>query len=172
MIQNLQLTATSGFEPLELSKVKDYLRQSSDDDDVFIQELIRAARVKAEQVLGRSLMVHSYNLEVNGHEGVIYLPMPPHGTVSSITYWDGDEWQSLTETTDYTVYGLDNKYIAVSVAYQRLRIVFATTAYTNYDVNRIMMELVEVWYDNRADAEELELKVVKKLSKYKIWQAA
>lgn len=117
-------------------------------------------------------MVHTYLLEAYGHDGVIYLPMPPHGTISSVTYWDGDEWQTLVETTNYTVYGIDNKYIAVSTGYKRIRVSYATTAYSSDDVNRIMMELIAVWYDNRPDMEEAELKVVKKLAKYKLWEAA
>jgi len=117
-------------------------------------------------------MVHTYVLETVGHEGVIYLPMPPHGTISSVTYYDGDEWVALVENTSYTVYGIDNKYISVSTGYKRVRVTYATTAYSNYDVKRIMMELIAVWYDNRPDMEEAEEKVIKKLVKYKLWEAA
>lgn len=171
MTTNLQLTATSGEEPLNLEQVKKFLRQNGTQDDGLIEDLIKAARAKAEQVLGRSLMVHTYLYEVYEHSGVIDLPYPPHGTVSAVTYWDGSTFTALVENTGFTVYGIDSKYISVSVGYDRVRITYATTAYNNYDVNRLMMELIAVWYDNRPDAEELEAKIVKKISHYKVWQA-
>lgn len=130
-----------------------------------------AARERAEHATGRSLTNHTYTQQVNYHEGIVYLLMPPINAVSSVQYWDGEEWQDMTENTDYTVYGLQEKYISVSTAYQILKISFSTSPYTSQDMNRLMMDLVSVMYDNRPNSEMEEAAIIKKMVKYKLWRA-
>ena len=170
-MQIKSLATTSPAEQISLQEAKDYARVKSSTEDALIAQLIIAARQKAEQVLGRSLVIHSYMQEVTQHDGEIELLYPPIGTISKVEYFDGSAWNELTLDTEYLVKGLDNKYIEVSIAYQNVRVTFATTAFASYDIVRLMKELIVIYYDNRPDSMEQEKVIVNKLAKYKICQA-
>lgn len=116
-------------------------------------------------------MVHTYTLEVDEHDGLIYLLMPPVNTISKVEFWDGSAWVELTAVTDYTVYGLNEQAVAVSTSYQRVRIHYSTTGYSNYDLNRLIQDLISIMYDNRPNSEMEEAAAIKKIAKYKIWRA-
>jgi hypothetical protein len=161
----LQLQATSGDRPLSLEQVKRYVRQSSTHDDILLDSLIDAAVNAGEGVLGRSLMAHTFICEVDEHEGVIELPAPPHDEIDKVEYWDGDDWVELEE---YYVLGLNSKKVYISTSYQRVRVEFTTTPYLNADVNRGLLELIAVWYDNRPDVDELESRVLRRIAKHKV----
>jgi hypothetical protein len=139
----------------------------------LITTLIAEARRKAEDALGRSLIVHSWQIETFNTSGVIYLPMPPHNEITTVEYYDGEDWVELDyDNGDWEQYGLNELSITVSTAYSPIRVTFTTTAYDMGDIDRIMMELISVWYDHRPDMESLESRVIEKLGKHKKWQAA
>ncbi len=100
------------------------------------------------------------------------MPSPPTSTIDEVSYYDGSEWAVLTENSDYTVYGLDSKSISISTSYKIVQVTFTTGYENNADINRILYELIGVWYDNRPDVDMYEANIVSKLSKYKRWQAA
>jgi hypothetical protein len=116
-------------------------------------------------------MVHTYTLEVDEHDGLIYLLMPPVNTISKVEFWDGSAWVELTAVTEYTVYGLNEQAVAVSTSYQRVRIHYSTTAYSSYDLNTSIQDLISIMYDNRPNNKQEREAVVKEIAKYKIWRA-
>lgn len=152
-----------------LQNVLDYLYNPPSGHSTMIQTLLTAAFQKAESVIGRSLAVHTYQLEVDEHDGEIYLLNSPIGTISKVEYYDGSTWNELTHS-EYEVFGLIEKTVSVSTVYQRIRITYATTAYSNAVIAKLIMDLVQVWYDNRPDADDLEQVIVNKMAKFKIWQ--
>ena len=152
-----------------LQNVLDYLYNPPSGHSTMIQTLLTAAFQKVESVIGRSLAVHTYEMEVDEHDGEIYLLNSPIGTISKVEYYNGTDWTELT-TGEYEVFGLVEKSISVSKIYQQVRITYATTAYSNAVIAKLIMDLVQVWYDNRPDAEDLERVIVNKMSKFKVWQ--
>jgi hypothetical protein len=108
-------------------------------------------------------------MEVSEHTGTIQLFNPPVLEVETVSYWDGSTWVTMDEA-DYTVYGIESKYLSISTTYQRVRIEYSTTPHTNFDIVRLMKELISIWYDHRPDSEELEQRVVNRLANYKVWR--
>ncbi len=157
---------------LSLERAKQLLRISSTVDDSLIEQLIDAAIAKGEKATGRSLVEKEAQIEVENDLGVIDVPSPPTSTIDEVSYYDGSEWAVLTENSDYTVYGLDSKSISISTSYKIVQVTFTTGYENNADINRILYELIGVWYDNRPDVDMYEANIVSKLSKYKRWQAA
>jgi hypothetical protein len=157
---------------LSLEKAKQFARVSQDVDDSLIESLIDAAIAKGEQVTGKSLVEKECIVEVTNIDSTIVLPVPPIASVDTVEYWDGEDWTELVEEDDYYVFGVDELMVSgVSLAYQRLRITFTTSYLNNADINRLLYELIAVWYDNRPDGDEMEQKVVNKLARYKRWTA-
>lgn len=158
-------------ELLSLERAKHLLRISSTADDSLIEQLIDAAIAKGEQATRRSLVEKQAQIEVENDLGIIEVPTPPTSTIDDVSYFDGSEWVSLTENSEYTVYGLNDKSISIATSYKMVRVTFTTGVETNADINRILYELIGVWYDNRPDVDMYEAGIVTKLSKYKRWQA-
>lgn len=89
------------FEPFELQFVKDYLKVHTEADDAFIDFIISAARIKAEQYTGISICKKKIEQRFDRFE--ILLAVGNVKTVDSITYinTEGD-----TSTVDPSVYAL------------------------------------------------------------------
>ena len=143
-----------------------YMRASS-SDATLIASLVKAAFQKAEGAIGRSLAVHTFQQQVDFHEGVIELLYPPIDAITSVKYFDGSVWNTIA-ASEYEVRGLQDKYIILSIAYQNVLIEFTTKSYSNDIINKLVQDLVFVWYDNRPDAEDLERNIIKRLAKYKL----
>lgn len=169
MVDIKDTSTTISYSNPSLEEVKEYLINPPDSHNGLIDRLRIAAFQKIENVTGRSLTAHTYQFEVNGHDGEIYLLNSPINTISKVEYFDGDSWIELT-SDDYDVLGLTEKTVVISLSYQRVRITYTTSAYDNANLRKIVMDLVQVWYDNRPDADNLEQVVVNKMSKFKVWQ--
>lgn len=169
MVDIVDITENVVYPTPTLEEVRDHLLLPTETHNGMISRLIVAACEKAEQVTGRSLTVHEYKVEVDSHDGTIYLLKSPIFAIDKVEYFDGTDWQRL-EVDEYDEFGINEKYIGVSMAYQRVRITYTTAAYTNKTLIKLIMDLVEVWYDSKPDAENLEQLVVNRMSKFKIWQ--
>lgn len=159
-------------EALTVSDAKEYARITTTTEDSYLAKLITSARIKAEQVLGRSIVPHKYQFEVREHDGEIELLYPNVTDPSTdedfkVEYFDGSEWVELTED-EYDIYGVGEVNIGVSIAYQRVRITYNTEDINNEDVIRLIKELFVIYYDNRPDQNDLIKQVIERLSKYKI----
>ena len=152
-------------EPLNLAVIKNHLRVDGNENDGYIEGLITAARVKAEQVTGLSLVPHTFELEESSNDGEIELLYPPVASIDSVQYWDGSEF--VTDDS-YTSGGLNTKYVLTT--YKRVKITYTTKAEINEDLKRLMMDLIQVWFDNRPDMEQIQETIVKRMAKYKVWR--
>lgn len=157
---------------LSLERARQFLRVTHANDDSLIEDFIDAAIAKGEQVTGRSLVEKQAIIEEVNDYGTILLPSPPISTVDKVEYLLNNEYEELTLNSGYVVYGLDEKTIGISTSYERIRVTFTTSYEDNADINRLLYELIGVWYDNRPDVDMLEAKVIMKLAKYKLWEAA
>lgn len=92
---------------LTVQQFKDYVGDVPTGEDGDIDSAIADAVEDLEEHTGRSYAQRTYDLKLDGFSGIICLPKPPHVSVTSISYQDAsDTTQTLTEDTDYFVYGL------------------------------------------------------------------
>lgn len=93
-------------EPVTLAEAKLHLRVDSNDEDAMVTSLIAAARDMAETYSRRSLVTRTYDFVMDEwwDNGVLWLPMPPVQSVTSVTYVDKD---GVTHTLPNTSYYLD-----------------------------------------------------------------
>lgn len=95
-IPYLDIVTAPASEPLTLAEVKLALRVDGSDDDSHITNLIKAARVMAEEYLKRSLITQTWQLQYDQFApSVVALPRGPVQSVSSVKIIARD----FTETT-------------------------------------------------------------------------
>ncbi len=68
-----QLISASNNEPISITEAKSYLRINNDHDDEFIEQLIKAVRVTAEQYLGFVLIEQNWQAHAKGYQSNIIL---------------------------------------------------------------------------------------------------
>lgn len=103
LLFSLEQTTAPTEEPLSLSQVKDHLRVLGNDDDVYIQNLIKSTRIQAEERLSRQLMTATWQLNLTGFQEWIQLPRPPFQSITSITYEDQNESDQSLSSDDYEI---------------------------------------------------------------------
>lgn len=93
-------------DPITTAEVEAALRLGSGFDSTTVSRIIPAATRKVETDSERSLITRTITGKLDRwpQGGVIYLPYPPFGSVTSLKYFDtsGAE-QTLVENTDYEV---------------------------------------------------------------------
>jgi len=102
-----RLVTAPAIEPVTLNEAKEHLRVLHDDEDVYIESLITAARQMVESgeswSLDRSLITTTWRVILDGFPHCIELPRPPLIAVSSITYLDTTNTSQTLSNTLYTV---------------------------------------------------------------------
>lgn len=101
-------------EPVTVAELKSWGKIDSSAEDTLINDLIKQVRELHEEWTGRSYRgttITAHWNEIRGAE--IPLPFGPVRAISSVkrVYEDGTLSDSLTETTDYFVKGMDFKTI-------------------------------------------------------------
>lgn len=101
----LTLSVAPAQEPVDLDAAKAQLRIDHDDDDDMIAALIVAARMSAEQYLGRSLITQTWiwRMDAFPATGPLMLPKPPVQSVSAVTYVDDGGDSQVWDSTEYAV---------------------------------------------------------------------
>lgn len=100
------ITTPPATDPIAAADVEAALRISSGFDSTTITRLIPAAVRQVETDTDRSLITQTITGKFDHwpSDGVIKLPKPPFGSVSSLKYYDTDgSEQTLAENTDYEV---------------------------------------------------------------------
>lgn len=111
-------TAQTVYEPVTVTEMKDYLRLEGfvledestatvefDDDDLLIKDMITAAREGLEDLTGWALVPKTLRVLLCNKAGMIQLPYPPFGDLTSLTNEDDDA------VTDYELRGSSVKYL-------------------------------------------------------------
>ena len=100
---SLTVTSAPSVEPVSTAEAKEWLRIDSSDtsQDAILTILIKAARVRVEEYLRRSLITRTYSWEMNGDDmrDRIEIPRPPVQSVTSLTIYDEN---SAGVETSYT----------------------------------------------------------------------
>jgi len=101
---NLRCSTAPTAEPVLWLDMKQHLRLDNDDDQTYVESLIKLAREYAQIATGRALITQTWELRLDNFSsdppvlssGVIRLPWPPVGTISSVKYYDtGGTLQTL-----------------------------------------------------------------------------
>lgn len=101
-----KLTVVAGptVEPISVAEAKDHLHIDHDADDAWLLMAIRAARARAEELLGRALATQTLEAAWDGWPGrFLVLPKPPLQSVTSIKYTDENGTEATVSSADYLV---------------------------------------------------------------------
>lgn len=151
-------SAESATEPVSLTEAKQHLNMVFDtagsyefnDDDTYLTDTIKQARVMTENYTGRSLIERTVTAILRNDCGDIELPYGPVGTVSAIV--DADD----EAITDYKVQGLEFKWLQSPLScYAKLTYTAGYTAATiPVDLKRAILEQIAFRYQNRGDQQQ------------------
>lgn len=84
-------TAPPASQPVSLDQAKAQVRVLHDDDDSYIEGLVKAATAAVEEMTGRALITQTWSLSLRFPQKRIYLPKTPVQSINAITYYDRDE---------------------------------------------------------------------------------
>jgi hypothetical protein len=122
---------------------------------------MQAGCYKAEQVTWHSIVQREIYAEFDS--GTVDLG-DNIKSIDAIEKYNG-EWVQMTED-EYTIDGN-----TIETEEEKLRVKYTTDTYNHPDINRLITELVAVYYDHAPDEQNVEMVIINKLSKYKIWVA-
>lgn len=120
MAVKIQRTAPPQTEPITLGDAKAHMRVQVSVEDTLIEGLIEAAREHVEEVLSRSLITQTWQLNLDDFPGTpwyghpwaeylnywhnpILLPRPPLQSVTEIKYIDVDGSEKVLDPSVYRV---------------------------------------------------------------------
>lgn len=98
------LTAPPATAVLTLSEAKAQARIEGNDDDTYIDGLIKTATRTIEAHLGRRLITQTWAQSFGGFCDPLRLPYAPIQSVSGITYYDDDDIQQTVDASLYSVH--------------------------------------------------------------------
>lgn len=167
---DLKDVTSSITEPITLTEIKEYLRVSHSNDDDLLEELITAGRLKFEDVTWKSVVPHDFILTFDNEETEFPLPSPPIDDVTSVSWWDGEEWTELDNSDDYYVLGEYDKTIQVLYYYDnRLKVEYSTLGDDRKEYLNLIKEWIHsVYFNASADEED---RVVKRMAMLRKWRA-
>lgn len=112
------LVTPPASDPVTLAEAKLHCRVDHDDDDDLIEALIAAATGHLDGwsgILGRAIITQTWRQDYGAFADKLRLPLSPAASITSITYYDGDNAQQTLATS---VYGL---FVDAAGPYVRLK---------------------------------------------------
>jgi uncharacterized phiE125 gp8 family phage protein len=102
---SLRQSVDSTSEVVTLDEAKQSLRIDHNEDDSYINGLIKASRKWAEDYCQRSFFTQTWVMELDSFPNIncIELLMSPIASVSSIKYYDADNTQQTWDSSNYRV---------------------------------------------------------------------
>ena len=90
-------------EPISVEELKLFARIDGDDEDSLLSQFIVAARMAAENYLGRALISQTIRASVDfwPESGLLELPRPPLQTITQIATRDEDNALTVYDSTYY-----------------------------------------------------------------------
>jgi len=177
------VSTSATTQPITLADAKLQLNVSSTIDDTEITNILKAATQYTENVTNRAWVTQTRTLTMNGfydpryvHDGVIYPPISPLATVSSIKYTASDGTANTTlSTTTYTASTGDvpgrifesynNTWPTPRDVPNNVAVIYtcgygSTQAVVPDNAKHAIRMLVSHWYRNREAASELPFREV------------
>lgn len=101
-IPYLDMVEQPAEEPLTLSEVKQALAIDSSEEDASLANLIKAARIMAEEYLKRSLITQSWQLQFDLYApSIVVLPRGPVQSVTSVKIIARDWSEQVLDSSAY-----------------------------------------------------------------------
>lgn len=97
-------TAAPATEPVSLEEARSHLRVDFDDDDALITALIEAATAHLDGwtgILGRAIITQTWRQDFPNFGCELRLPLHPVASITSVTYYDGDNVQRTLANSYY-----------------------------------------------------------------------
>lgn len=104
-------------EPVTLDELRNYLRQSASVDDAMIDIVRKSARRKLERFLDISFVTQTLKAVYTQVGKEIELPRGPHTEITSANRTYKDTTSSLTEGSDFWIYGDEYYVVYPSIVY-------------------------------------------------------
>ena len=143
-MRQIKINSTTGSEIVLENDVKNYVRISTDADDVIIAKMITQARIWCENYISRDIVAKNRTYYMDETNGTFDLPFGPIESISSVT--------SNDIAVDYTVLGLDNETIELDGGYaDKVKVTYITSGLDDRLLEQAILQLVSTYYDNRAD---------------------
>ena len=104
---SLYQTVAPAIEPISLNEMKDHLRVTGNDEDLYLNSLIKAARQHLESITGRAFITQTFQMLLDRFPMYeIEVARSPLQSVTSITYTDND---GIVQTWTSAEYRVDTK---------------------------------------------------------------
>lgn len=156
----VEVTDEPSVEPVTLSDMKDEMRVAHTDDDELISGYIKQATKDVEEYTGRSI----FNQEVTVYWKLAYdyvwLPRPPHTSITSVTEIDDDGNETTISSDDYDLFGRKEFKIEFDTSVnEQLRVVYdAGYGATTSDIPRWAKSAVQ-WQTKLYYKRDIELAI-------------
>ena len=141
----IKINSTTGSEIITTADVKLYSRIDTSADDTLIADMIKQARIYIENYIEQDIVAKNRTVYFQELNARFPLPYAPISSISSVTI-DG------TASTAYKTFGLDNLEIKLNeLPSKEVKITYVTAGQDDPLLKQAMLQLVNTFYDNRAD---------------------
>ena len=99
------ITTDPTVEPITVDELKLFGRIDGSDEDTLLSNFITAARIAAEEYLGRALLEQTITLKMDywPEENEVELPRPPLISITSISELDEDDTATTYSSNNYYI---------------------------------------------------------------------
>lgn len=154
-------------EPLTAAELATHGNIDTTADDAYLEALIKAARIRVENLTGLTLITSDWYEYWDDFPGIIYLTKAPAASVASITYYDSNNALQTLAATDYATqlvgvqpriepaYGVTwpTTYAKPNAVIVEYRAGYgSTSSYVPEDLRHAIRLIAEHWYEAREDA--------------------
>lgn len=123
--REIDVTTEPTIDPVDLSDIKNEFRVRHDEDDVLLDGYIDQATKDVEEFTGRSIADQTLTVYWKLVFDYVWLPRPPHDSITSVTEIDDDGTETTISSDDYDVFGRDEFKIEFDTNIgEQLRVVY------------------------------------------------
>jgi len=166
-------TAAPSEKPVTLAEAKAQCRVDHSDEDTKIAAFIAAATGHLDGytgILGRALVTQTWRQDFSAFASKLRLPLKPVASITSVTYYDGDNAQQTLSSSVYELLtdaagpylalkpdqdwpGTYDRAAAVSVTF----VAGAAVADVPEEIKQAILLMVGHWYENREAVTEAKM---------------
>lgn len=122
----IDVTTEPVLDPVALADIKNEIRVRHPDDNDLLDGYIAQAVKDVEGFTGRAIADQTLTAYWMFVWDYVWLPRPPHGSITSVTEIDDDGTETTIASTDYDTFGRNNTRIEFdSSVDNQLRVVYA-----------------------------------------------
>lgn len=158
--------------PVALADAKANMKVESAAEDAFITALVSTACAVVQDMTGRAMGEQTWRLDIgeqNASERV-KIPLTPVSSISSITYYDGDDAQQTATVSDFYLFADDyaaqimpkagNSWPATIARDDAISITFVAGGSTPEGLEQAVLLLVSHWHENRCATSEKQMREI------------